>query len=128
DAITLRADWAAASHTDLTAVLTHNALRTDMPGTLFASDYRRRPGQSYQRFTSRDVAASLLYLAASGDWWGSGPTTVTLYGRDNRTRQLPDYLIFNDPSDAGAASGRRNDNRFTSVGIDLRQQLHFDWL
>ncbi len=128
DALTIRADWAAGAHTDITGVLTHNTLRTDMPGTLFATDYRQRPGASYQRFTYRDVEASLFSVAARGDWWAAGPTTVTLYGRDNQTRQLPDYLIFNDALDAGAASGRRNDNRFTSLGIDLRQQFDIGWL
>lgn len=126
DSLTGRGDWDVNDTTHLTGIVSHNTLKTDMPGSLFADDYRNRPGFSYNRFTYREVTADRASLALSGDWLPIGKTTVTVYGRDNDTAQLPSYLIFNSGSNPTTATGRENDNRFTSLGADVRQILNFE--
>lgn len=126
EALTARGDWQATPATLVRGTLAYNHLRTDMPGTLYASDYRARPDFSYHHFTFREVSATRATLVVEGDWLAAGGTTLTLYARDNSTEQLPNYLIFN--TGPATASGRHNDNDFTSLGTDARQVLEFDWL
>lgn len=128
ESLTARGDWQASADTLLKGTITYNHLRTDMPGSLYADDYRERPDFSYNHFTFREVYATRAALVAEGDWLPIGGTTLTLYARNNSTEQLPSYLIFNNSSNPAAASGRHNDNDFTSLGFDARQVLNFDWL
>lgn len=132
ESLTGRVDWQLSDATRLKGLLTYNHLYSDMPGSLFADDFRDHPGRSYNHFTYRDVYATRGSLVLSGDWLEAGETTLTLYARNNSTEQLPSYNIVNvldshgDPT--ADASGRRNDNDFSSLGFDARQQLNFDWL
>ncbi len=128
DALTGRLDWCLDARTELVTVLSYNRLRTDMPGSLYAHDYQQRPEFSYHRFTYREVEATRFSSTLTGDWLAAGPSTLTLYARDNTTEQLPSYLVFDSARDATAATGRWNDSRFTSLGLDLRQQFDADWL
>jgi iron complex outermembrane recepter protein len=128
ESLSARGDWQIAADTLLKGFITYNHLRTDMPGSLFADDFKQRPEFSYNHFTYREVYATRASLVAEGDWLALGNTTLTLYARDNSTEQLPSYTIFNNSANAAAASGRHNDNDFTSLGFDARQVLNFDWL
>ncbi|MDK2125888.1 TonB-dependent receptor family protein [Parachitinimonas caeni] len=116
---TLRLDYPLAGG-KLSSVFSHNHLRTDMPGSLSPSSYLNRPGFSNQTFTWRQVDASRLSTSWTGSLNTGGESSVTLFLRDNDTRQLPSYLIFN--TGPTSASGRQNDNHFHSVGLDLRQK------
>ncbi|WP_028456587.1 TonB-dependent receptor [Chitinilyticum litopenaei] len=104
------------------SVLSYSQLDTDMPGSLNESDYRQRPGYSYQTFTYREVAALRASTGIEGELNAGGFSSATLYYRDNRTDQLPSYLIFNTGADS--ASGRTTENRFHSLGLNAfhRQQ------
>lgn len=128
EAFTVRADWDLSATGRLIGTGSWHHLRTDMPGTLFADDYRVRPHFSYQSFTFREVDAARLSLAWEQEWAARQHSTVTLFARDNSTEQLPSYLIFNNPSNPAAASGRHNDNDFRSIGFDARQLWDFEWL
>lgn len=127
ESLTGRIDGQIGNSTNIKAVLTYNHLMTDMPGSLFESDYKNRPGFSYNTFTFREVYASRESVAVEGEWLDVGTTTLTLYTRQNSTEQNPSYLIFNTANPAVAA-GRHNDSDFTSVGFDARQLFNFGWL
>jgi len=96
-----------------------------MPGSLFESDYKQRPGFSYNSFTYREVEAGRASIAVEGDWLERGNSVITVYARDNSTEQLPSYLIFNTNNPA-ASNGRFNDNDFKSLGFDARQAFNFE--
>lgn len=104
------------------SVLTYSKLDTDMPGSLNESDYRTRPGYSYQTFTTRQVEALRASTSVAGELNAGGFSSATLYYRDNSTYQLPSYLIFN--TGPSSANGRTTDNTFTSLGLSAfhRQQ------
>lgn len=127
EALTARLDWDVSEATRLIATGSWHHLRTDMPGTLFASDYRQRPDYSYHAFTFREVDAARLSLAWEQQWSAQQQSVVTLFARDNSTEQLPHYLIFNNAADPAAATGRHNDNDFTSLGLDARLIRDFAW-
>lgn len=106
--------------------VTANHLYTDMAGSLTPSQFADDPGFSQQTFTYREVDALRATTQLSGSFNEGGTSTATLYLRDNRTEQLPSYLIFN--TGANTASGRTTDNRFTSYGLDARhEQALGDW-
>ncbi|WP_171014079.1 TonB-dependent receptor [Chitinivorax sp. B] len=121
---TLRTDLALSSKASLITVLTHNTLRTDMPGSLKPSDFEQRPDFSQQTFTWREVKATRLSTTLAGSWMENGESAATLFLRNNDTAQLPSYLVFNTGSTS--ASGRLNDNHFRSFGLDLRHRQQFD--
>src|SRR5690606_23139668 len=130
ESLTARVDWQARDDTHIKSVFTYNHLRTEMPGSLFEDDFRNDPGASYNTFTFREVYAKRASVAIEGDWLAIGATTLTLYARQNSTEQNPSYniRIIGNPLTSSAAIGRLNDNDFTSLGIDARQQFDFDWL
>jgi len=126
ESLTARGDWQASDHTHIKSVLTYNHLYTDMPGSLFEADFRNDPGKSINTFTYREVYASRASIVVDGEWLDIGNTTLTVYARDNSTEQNPSYSIGTRPG--VGLSGRPNDNDFTSLGFDARQQFNFDWL
>lgn len=128
ESLSTRVDWALNAKTQLIGTASYHHLRADMPGSLFEKDFRSHRPVSYHRFTYREVQASRATLALQGDWLSAGQTTLTLYGRDNSTEQLPSYAISHNAADSRIASGRFNDNDFRSLGIDARQVAQFDWL
>ncbi|HEY9035684.1 MAG TPA: TonB-dependent receptor [Pseudomonadales bacterium] len=123
--VTVRGDYRVDEKTLWTNVFTYNHLNTDMPGTLNESDYRYRPGYSYNTFTSREVDASRAYSRLQSSWNEGGDTSITLFARNNSTAQLPSYLIFN--TTPGNAVGRINDNDFVSGGLDAQHTQSFPW-
>lgn len=122
---TVRTDYRFDETTLWTNVLTYNKLKTDMPGSLGETDYRTRPGYSYNTFTWRDVDASRAYSRLQGEWNDGGKTSITVFARQNSTAQLPSYLIFN--TSPGNAVGRINDNDFLSFGADVQHAQSFNW-
>lgn len=126
ESVTLRGDYHIGDSTVWSNVLTYSHLKTDMPGTLNESDYRRRPGYSYQSFTDREVHAGRFYSRLAGEWNAGGRTSATLFLRDNSTAQLPSYLIF-DTANPALSRGRDNDNDFWSVGFDVQHTQRFSW-
>lgn len=125
ESFTARGDWQFNDATKIKTVLTHNHLRTDMPGGLFEDDFYANPGKSYNHFTYREVDADRASIVVDGDWLDIGATTLTIYARKNSTEQNPSYSIrVLTPT---TAVGRPNDNDFTSLGTDIRQQLNFDF-
>lgn len=122
-ALTLRHDLEISNTAALKTILTHAKLDTDMPGSLFKSDYDTRPGFSYHTFTWRKVEATRLSTSVEGEWNKGGLTTLTAYARANQTDQLPSYLIFN--TGATTASGRTSDQQSTSFGFDARHRQDF---
>lgn len=120
---TLRHDIEVSTDATLKTLLTHSALHTDMPGTLFRPDYVSRPGFSYHTFTWRDVEATRLSTSLEGSWNDGGLTTLTGYARHNQTDQLPSYLIFN--TGLTTASGRTSDQQSHSFGFDARHRQDF---
>lgn len=125
ESLTARGDWQTSDKTKVKSVFTYNHLYTDMPGSLFETDFKTNPGKSYNHFTYREVYASRASIVVDGEWLAMGDTTLTVYARDNSTEQNPSYSIG---TRSGKLSGRPNDNDFTSLGLDARQQLNFDWL
>ncbi|MBE9608540.1 TonB-dependent receptor family protein [Chitinilyticum piscinae] len=121
-ALTLRADHWISDTILWKNLLSYSALDTDMPGSLNETDYNSRPGYSYQSFTYRDVAALRASTTLEGEFNPQGYSSATLYVRNNRTDQLPSYLIFNTGPDS--ARGRTTENRFQSLGLSAfhRQQ------
>ncbi len=113
EALTVRADESFGDRDTLKVLLTHNHLRTDMPGSLSPDDFDNRPGYSYHTFTYREVYATRLAVTWDHDS-DIGPSTVSLYARDNSTEQLPSYLIF-------GTTGRLNNNDFQSLGVIAQQ-------
>lgn len=126
ESLTARGDWQASDNTAVKSVFTYNHLYTDMPGSLFESDFKNNPGKSYNNFTFREVYASRASIVVDGDWLDVGATTLTAYARDNSTEQNPSYSVRVISS--SVANGRLNDNDFTSLGFDARQQINFSWL
>ena len=124
ESFTARGDWQVSDSTKIKAVVTHNHLYTDMPGSLFENDFHDNPGKSYNHFTYREVDADRASIVVDGDWFAFGPTSVTVYARKNSTEQNPSYSIR--LINSTTAAGRPNDNDFTSLGTDLRQQFDFD--
>ncbi len=120
DGVTLRHDAALGDSASLVTVFSYNRLLTDMPGSLNESDYRQRPGFSYNTFTWRKVEASRLSTQLTGSTNAGGHSSLTVYARSNTTDQLPSYLIFNTGS--SSAAGRLSVQRFTSLGLDARHR------
>ncbi|MET0378830.1 MAG: TonB-dependent receptor [Spongiibacteraceae bacterium] len=129
ESLTARGDWQASDSTTVKSVFTYNHLYTDMPGSLFETDFKTNPGKSYNHFTYREVYASRASIVVDGDWFEVGGTTLTAHARDNSTEQNPSYSvrIIGGPNST-VANGRLNDNDFTSLGFDARQQFGFSWL
>lgn len=124
ESFTARGDWQVVDNTKIKAVITHNHLYTDMPGSLFENDFRNDPGKSYNHFTYREVDADRASVVVDGDWFAIGSTSITVYARKNSTEQNPSYSIR--LVNATTAAGRPNDNDFVSLGTDIRQQFNFD--
>jgi outer membrane receptor protein involved in Fe transport len=130
ESFTARGDWQATGSTQVRALYTYNHLYTDMPGSLFEDGFRDDPAASINTFTYREVYASRASVVVDGEWLDIGGTTLTLYTRDNSTEQNPSYSIGtrNFPGRGNRLSGRPNDNDFTSLGVDARQQFNVDFL
>lgn len=124
---TVRGDYTVSDNALLRTVLTHNQLLSDMAGSLNAQDYQTRPGYSYNTFTYRHDTATRLSSTLEGEWNRNGLSTLTVYGRKNDHAQLPSYMIWNSKTDPSAASGRINDNRYTSLGLDAHHRQDFAW-
>lgn len=123
--LTLRTDYLINDTALWTNILSHNRLNTDMPGSLTETDFRYRPGYSYNTFTWRKVEATRFLSRLEAQWLDNGQTTATVFLRDNSTAQLPSYLIFN--TGPASAVGRINDNDFVSAGLDLQHAQSFTW-
>jgi outer membrane receptor protein involved in Fe transport len=123
NSITLRHDMPVGNSALLKTILSYNHLHTDMPGGLNETDFKNRPGFSYNTFTWRDAESMRLSSELEGSWNTGGLSTITAYARSNKTDQLPSYLIFN--TGAATAAGRTTSNHFQSLGFDAhhRQDL-----
>jgi len=130
DAVTLRGDYALAPQSLVKLVYTYSYLYTQTPGSLNETDYQTRPTISYQTFTYRDDLANRLSATLDHEWAGGGLSSLTLYTRSNEHGQNPNYSIRRctvSPTCPTGYLGNINENRYTSLGLDARQRLDFDW-
>jgi len=126
DSFTLRGDYVLSDTSLLHATVTHNNLDAAMTGPLFETDFRTRPGFSYNTFTWRKDKTTRESLVWEGETTANGQTTATLFGRQNDHGQLPSYLIFCfGPT---TCSGKINNNGITSLGLDIKHNQEFTWL
>jgi len=83
DSFTLRGDYVLSATSLVHATVTHNNLDAAMTGSLFETDFRTRPGFSYNTFTWRKDKATRESLVWEGETTSNGQTTVTVFGRQN---------------------------------------------
>ena len=130
DAVTLRGDYALAQNSLAKLIYTYSWLDTQTPGTLNETDYQTRPAVSYQTFTYRRDLSNRLSATVDHEWSSRSLSSVTLYGRSNEHGQNPAYSIRGctlSPTCTTGYVGNINVNRYTSLGLDARQRLDFDW-
>jgi iron complex outermembrane receptor protein len=127
DSLTLRGDYAPASQSLLKLVYSYNDLYTQTPGSLNETDYQTRPAISYQTFTYRSDRSNRLSATLDQES-AHGLSTVTLYARDNRHGQNPNYSIRSctiSPTCPTGYVGNINENSYTSLGFELRRRQDF---
>ena len=130
DSVTLRGDHALTPSSLAKLVYTYSWLDTQTPGTLNETDYHSRPSVSYQTFTYRRDLSNRLSATVDHEWSSRSLSSVTLYGRSNEHGQNPAYSIRSctiSPTCPTGYVGNINVNRYTSLGLDARQRLDFDW-
>lgn len=121
---TLRVDQDLSDSTRVWFTATHSDLQTDMPGGLDTADYVQSPDKSYNRFTWRSDVATRVSGFLLHEFSAQDRAQLAVFARRNSHAQLPSYLIFNT-ANPRVASGRQNDNRFESLGLDAWWQHRF---
>ncbi len=117
--------------TRLTAAATYNYLNTQTPGSLDSAHFYSRSYGANQRFTYRKVEAFRANAKLEHAWSDNSNTFVTLFYRNNSTRQLPSYFISDVRDNAGnyvSSNGQENDQHFHSFGLLAQHRTDFNFL
>ena len=115
---TVRVDTDISANTRFWLTANYSDLNTEMPGSLNEVDYAQNPEKSYNTFTYRSDKASRASAFLESDITDMDTVRAALFYRENSHAQLPSYLIFDSYTNPASASGRQNDNQFTSFGFD----------
>jgi len=124
NSLSLRIDQILTDHSILQNTVSYTDMYTDMTGALGETDYRNMPEKSYQTFTERTDKATRVASSLETEWSGEKKSRVTVFWRDNSHGQIPSYQLGSCNPGGGTCTtnGRKNDNSYTSLGLDVQWQ------